>query len=411
MGESPEATAKGPSGAESTRAIGAIVLAQLLAVSLWFSANGAADNLTAAWAMPPSGIGVLTNAVQAGFIAGTLLLALSGLADRFAASRIFTVCACAGAAFNGAFALGSHGLASALPLRFAVGLCLAGVYPLGMKLVVSWAPTRAGAALSMLVGMLTLGTALPHGIRAVGADWPWQAVVGASSLLALVGAALVARLGDGPHLRLGSAAPVRVGAVFEALQVPAYRSAALAYFGHMWELYAFWTLVPALVAIAGLAAPGDSAVPAWSFLIVGIGMPACLAGGWASQRFGSARVAAVALAMSAACCALFLSSITMGRWAAAGLMMVWGAAVVADSPHFSALSAKACAPGIVGSALALQNAVGFAITMVSIQLGTSQVTTQGAAIAWWLLPGPVIGLLSLAPLWRMAPPRAIDRPA
>ena len=409
----PSRAASGPStpAAGSRRAVGVIVLAQLLAVSLWFSANGAADNLAADWKMPPSGIGWLTNAVQAGFIVGTLLLALTGLADRFPASRIFTVCACAGAAFNGVFALGSHGLVSALPLRFAVGLCLAGVYPLGMKLVMSWAPERAGAALSLLVGMLTLGTALPHGIRAVGAHWSWQAVVGASSVLALIGAAGVARLGDGPHLRRGGAAPARMGAVFEALRVPAYRSAALGYFGHMWELYAFWTLVPALVLIAGLASPRGSSLPAWSFVIVGIGMPACLAGGWASQRLGSARVAAVALALSAMCCALFPLGVTMGPWAAAGLLMVWGAAVVADSPHFSALSAKACAPGIVGSALALQNAVGFAITMVSIQLGTAQVATQGAAIAWWLLPGPAIGLLALGPLWRTSPHRTIDRQA
>ncbi|MDE2369876.1 MAG: MFS transporter [Burkholderiales bacterium] len=390
---------------DARRAIGIIVAAQLLAVSLWFSANGAADNLSAAWALRPADFGWLTNAVQAGFIVGTLVLSLSGLADRFAASRIFTVCACAGAAFNGAFAFGSHGLATALPLRFAVGLCMAGVYPLGMKLVVSWAPERAGAALSLLVGMLTLGTALPHGIRAVGADWPWRAVVGASSLLALVGAALVARLGDGPHLRQGDAEPASLGAVLEALRVPAYRRAAMAYFGHMWELYAFWTLVPTLVVLAGRATPHAAALSAWAFIVVGVGMPACIAGGWASQRLGSARVAGFALAASALCCALFPASLAWSRWAATGLLVLWGAAVVADSPHFSALSARACGPRIVGSALALQNAVGFAITMVSIQLGTSHVATQGAAIAWWLLPGPLIGLIALAPLWRGLPAR------
>lgn len=392
------------------RAIGVIALAQLLAVSMWFSANGAADNLSLAWALHPADLGWLTNAVQAGFIAGTLVLSLAGLADRYPASRIFTVCACAGAAFNGLFALGAHGLGTALPLRFAVGLCLAGVYPLGMKLVVSWAPERAGAALSLLVGMLTLGTALPHGIRAAGAQWPWQAVVGASSVLALVGAILVGRLGDGPHLRLGHAAPARMGAVLEALRVPAYRSAALGYFGHMWELYAFWTLVPTLVVLGGVAAPGGSELPLWAFAVVGVGLPACIAGGWASQRLGSARVAAMALTVSALCCALFPLSLTWGRWAAICLLLLWGAAVVADSPHFSALSAKACEPRIVGSALALQNAVGFAITIVSIQFGAAQLSTQGAAIAWWLLPGPVIGLIAMAPLWRKSPCSASSPP-
>jgi len=392
------------------RAIGVIVLAQLLAVSLWFSANGAADDLALAWALQPADLGWLTSAVQAGFIAGTLVLSLTGLADRYPASRIFTVCACAGAGFNGLFALGAHGLGTALPLRFAVGLCLAGIYPLGMKLVVSWAPERAGAALSLLVGMLTLGTALPHGIRAAGAQWPWQAVVGASSVLALVGAMLVGRLGDGPHLRLGHAAPARMGAVLEALRVPAYRSAALGYFGHMWELYAFWTLVPTFVVLGGVVAPGGSELPMWAFAVVGVGLPACIAGGWASQRLGSARVAALALTASALCCALFPLSVMWGRWAATGLLLLWGAAVVADSPHFSALSAKACEPRIVGSALALQNAVGFAITMVSIQLGTAQVSKQGASIAWWLLPGPVIGLMAMAPLWRRAPGSASSPP-
>ena len=392
------------------RAIGVIVLAQLLAVSLWFSANGAADDLALAWALQPADLGWLTNAVQAGFIAGTLVLSLTGLADRYPASRIFAVCACAGAGFNGLFALGAHGLGTALPSRFAVGLCLAGIYPLGMKLVVSWAPERAGAALSLLVGMLTLGTALPHGIRAAGAQWPWQAVVGASSVLALVGAILVGRLGDGPHLRLGHTAPARMGAVLEALRVPAYRSAAMGYFGHMWELYAFWTLVPTFVVLGGVVAPGGSELPMWAFAVVGVGLPACIAGGWASQRLGSARVAALALTASALCCALFPLSVMWGRWAATGLLLLWGAAVVADSPHFSALSAKACEPRIVGSALALQNAVGFAITMVSIQLGTAQVRKQGAAIAWWLLPGPVIGLMAMAPLWRRSPGSASSPP-
>ena len=392
------------------RAIGVIVLAQLLAVSLWFSANGTADDLALAWALQPADLGWLTNAVQAGFIAGTLVLSLTGLADRYPASRIFAVCACAGAGFNGLFALGAHGLGTALPLRFAVGLCLAGIYPLGMKLVVSWAPERAGAALSLLVGMLTLGTALPHGIRAAGAQWPWQAVVGASSVLALVGAILVGRLGDGPHLRLGHTAPARMGAVLEALRVPAYRSAAMGYFGHMWELYAFWTLVPTFVVLGGVVAPGGSELPMWAFAVVGVGLPACIAGGWASQRLGSARVAALALTASALCCALFPLSVMWGRWAATGLLLLWGAAVVADSPHFSALSAKACEPRIVGSALALQNAVGFAITMVSIQLGTAQVRKQGAAIAWWLLPGPVIGLMAMAPLWRRSPGSASSPP-
>ena len=378
-----------------------IVIAQLFGTSLWFSANSAADDLIRAWGIVPADIGTLTNAVQLGFILGTLTFAVSGLADRFAASRIFAVCAVLGALCNAAFALLADGMSTAVPLRFAVGFCLAGVYPLGMKLVVSWVPERAGAALAQLVGMLTLGTALPHGIRLAGAGWSWQATILISSGLALLAAAMIARLGDGPHLkRRHGAPPLRLGRVFYAFSVREFRASALGYFGHQWELYAFWTLTPALVILSGLAAPGSRALSGVAFAIIGIGALGCLFGGWWSQRIGSARVAATALAVSALCCALFPFTTDWPIWLKGALLLLWGASVVADSPHFSALSAKACPPEIVGSALAFQNSIGFAITMLSIQLGTAWIGNWGMSIAWLLLPGPLLGLLGLYPLWR-----------
>ena len=283
-----------------------IVLAQLFGTSLWFSANSAADDLIHTWGITPAAIGTLTNAVQLGFILGTLSFAVSGLADRFAASRIFAVCALLGALCNAAFALFATDLASGIPLRFAVGLCLAGVYPLGMKLVVSWVPERAGAALAQLVGMLTLGTALPHGIRLAGAGWSWQATILVSSALALIAAALIFRLGDGPHLkRRHDAPPLRLGRVFYAFSRREFRASALGYFGHQWELYAFWTLVPSLLVVSGLAAAQTAALSGLSFAIIAIGALGCVLGGWWSQRTGSARVAATALGLSALCCALF----------------------------------------------------------------------------------------------------------
>jgi len=379
-----------------------IVIAQLFGTSLWFSANAAAGALMRDWGIGSAELGQLTNAVQLGFIIGTLSFALSGLADRFAASRIFAVCAVIGALANAGFALFAEGMSSGLALRFAVGFSLAGVYPLGMKLVVSWVPERAGHALAQLVGMLTLGTALPQAVRFAGSDWPWQAVLLSASVLAVIAALMIFALGDGPHLkRRHDAPPLRLGRVLMAFRIPTFRASALAYFGHQWELYAMWTLVPLFVAGSSLAGLGP--VAGLSFAIIGIGALGCVLGGFVSRRTGSAPVAATALAISALCCALYPLMSNAAPAVVLALMLLWGASVVADSPHFSALSAKACPPEIVGSALALQNALGFAVTMISIAWGTAVVDSWGAKVAWLLLPGPVLGLLALKPLLMRRP--------
>lgn len=385
--------------------VATIAVAQLMGTSLWFSANGAADDLRRAWGVGVTDIGTLTSAVQIGFILGTLGFALSGLADRFPASKIFAVCALLGAAFNAGFAWLASGIASGAVFRFCVGICLAGIYPIGMKLVVSWSPQRTGSALAYLVGMLTLGTALPHALRAIGGTWKWQYVIASSSVLAVLAAVLIFALGDGPHLALRKHSQGSMKGVFGAFASPAFRAAALGYFGHMWEVYTFWTIVPLLIVRTALnAGLQGTSVSGLAFAIIAAGAVGSVAGGVLSHKVGSRAVAATALATSGLCCLIFASG---WQWfAPVGLLvlfLVWGAAVVADSPQFSALSARACPADLVGGALAIQISIGFAITVVSIALITTLFTRMGTGVAWLLLPGPVLGLLGFYPELRIAP--------
>lgn len=386
------------------RAVGLIVLAQWLGTSLWFSPNSAADDLMAAWQIGSAQFAWLIAATQSGFIVGTLWLAYSGWADRYSASRIFAIACIAGAGINAGFSGAWTGFESGLLFRFAVGVCLAGIYPLGMKMIVGWVGTKSGSALGLLVGMLTLGTALPHGIRALGANLPWQAVIQASSVLAVLGAALVYFLGDGPHLNKSAGHRNNsLGRAFGVFKIPDFRAAALGYFGHMWELYAFWAVLPWLAAQLLLDARQlypdlSGSVAAVSFLGIAAGFLGCILGGRLSHKIDSIYVAAFALMASGLMCLIYP---LLGQdWVLLRLvvLLVWGFFVVADSPQFSAISARSCPPEWVGSALAIQNSIGFFITIISITLMLSVIEALGSPALWLLLPGPVLGLMGLWPL-------------
>jgi MFS family permease len=370
-----------------SRPLAVIVLAQLFGTSLWFSGNAAAADLAAEWS--PFLRGLLLTSVQIGFIAGTLAIAISGLADAFPASRIFAVASLVGAGANAAFALIGNDLTTFLLFRLLTGIALAGIYPLGMKLVVTWEPHRAGAALGWLVGALTLGTASPHLVRGLGQAWPWQNVVLMSSALALAGGGLILMLGDGPAKppRL----PPQWGAVLGVFRLSQFRSPALGYFGHMWELYAFWYLAPELVKSTPTGLHSSIA----SFAVIAAGAVGCIGGGMLTRRFGSRPVAQVSLIISGSLCVLFPLLDIVHPIVRYALLLIWGVAVVADSPQFSAMSAAACPKPAVGAALAVQNGIGFLITVAAIQLVAWQWPVLGSKTVWLLAPGPWLGLVGM----------------
>ncbi|TYB33150.1 MAG: MFS transporter, partial [Flexistipes sinusarabici] len=223
-----------------------IVIAQLFGTPLWFSINGIWISLSNDLGVSESTLGLFTLMVQAGFITGTLCIAVTGFADQFKASRIFTVASVLGAIVNAGFVFTAGSIHLSLILRFLTGICLAGIYPIGMKLVVSWAPKHTGSALSWLLGMLTLGTALPHLMRGATFNLVWQWPLLISSALALLGGILILVLGDGPHLP-DSIQKAHLFEGLSALKFPEFRAIAGGYFGHCWELYAFWVLTPLLV--------------------------------------------------------------------------------------------------------------------------------------------------------------------
>ena len=389
------------------RILPVIVLSQFAGTSLWFAVNAVMPDLQQAWGLPASALGTLTSAVQLGFVAGTLVFALLMLADRFAPPKVFLACCVAAAACNAAMLLADGSLATLLALRFGVGFLLAGIYPVGMKIAASWYRQGLGAVMGVLIGALVLGTALPHGLRALAGDggtpWlaagglpPWQAVVLAVSLLAVLGGIATAWLVPA-HRAATHGAPVTPKALGLIWSDPRVRASVFGYFGHMWELYAMIVLVPVIMATR-LAGPAVSAASFWA---IAAGFAGCVGGGLLVRRLGSARVAQLQLATSGACCLAAPLMLAAPLPLFIAWMLLWGATVSGDSPQFSTLTAQNAPQAVVGSVLTFSNCIGFAISVVSIELfvRAAQLWPLGTVLPW-LAVGPLLGLWMLRPLLR-----------
>jgi MFS family permease len=319
------------------------------------------------------------------------------------------VCSLLGALANGAIALAQGHYGTLLALRFAVGFLLAGIYPVGMKIAASWYREGLGAALGVLIGALVLGTALPHGLRAIAGDdaaglfafgglAAWQSVVLGVSLLAALGGVATAWLVPEPAqaARAARITPAALALIWRDWRV---RASVFGYFGHMWELYAVLVLMPAILAtrLAG------TAVSAASFWAVGAGAVGCIAGGFVARRAGSAAVAQWQLAASGLCClaAPWMLQAPLPLFMA--WLLFWGATVAGDSPQFSALTARNAPPAVVGSVLTFTNCIGFAISVVTIEAFVWAVARWPMAqVLPWLGLGPALGLWALRPLVRDA---------
>ena len=376
-------------------------LAELLALSLWFSASAVLPALTREWGLTPGGAAGLTVAVQAGFIVGTLLSALTNLPDVFSARTVMKVGIVLGVVTNAALALWVSSLWPALILRFATGVCLAGAYPPAMKIMSTWFREGRGLAIGILVGALTVGSATPHLVRGVTA-LPWRETLLVASALAVAGAIVVQLwVTDGPYRFPSARFDIRMAAAVFGERAP--RLACFGYLGHMWELYAMWAWIAPFLA-ASLEARGGGSyaglnASAATFVVIALGALGCWAGGLASDRLGRTTSTMIAMALSGACAATI--GFTFGGPPLLTLLVaiVWGITIIADSAQFSTAITELSPPAYVGTALTTQTCVGFALTMISIWLIPPMAARAGWRWAFATLTiGPALGVLAMARL-------------
>ncbi len=374
-----------------------IVMAQFCCTSLWFAGNAVMTDLVMNFDLSKNALGHLTSAVQFGFITGTLIFALLTIADRFSPSYVFLICALLGGLFNLGTVWEQNTLISLLSLRFMTGFCLAGIYPVGMKIAADYFQKGLGKSLGFLVGALVLGTAFPHLLKGLTMTLPWKAVLQITSSLAVMGGLLIAIfVPNGPYRKPSQ--KINLSASFKVFKNPDFRGAAFGYFGHMWELYAFWAFIPVILKTYISMHDGIQInIPVWSFIIIGIGGLSCVLGGYLSEHKGIKVVAISSLLMSGLCCVLSPFIFMLGlKWCFLIFLIFWGMVVIADSPLFSTLVAQNAPPEYKGTALTIVTCIGFAITIISIQLLNYLTEVWQATYLYLVLAaGPLFGLIML----------------
>ncbi|MFD2147687.1 MFS transporter [Mucilaginibacter antarcticus] len=364
---------------------------------MWFAGNAIMGDIARQLHLDAGYLAHLTSAVQLGFISGTLLFAILSVADRFSPVKVFFCCAMIAAAINLGASINDNTATTLLIFRFATGFFLAGIYPVGMKIASDHYQQGLGRSLGFLVGALVLGTAFPHLLKSMTAALPWRYVIYATSALAVIGGiAMLVLVPDGPGHAKGQ--QLNVANFLHGFRNSKFRAAAFGYFGHMWEVYAFWAFIPLMIGTYQAQHQIiDLNVPLWSFAIIASGSLSCALGGVLSQRFGAKPVATIALFISCLCCLMSpLFLVCNMQWAFIVFIFIWGMAVAADSPLFSTLIAQNAPVASRGSSLTIVNSIGFAITIISIQFINALRTPANAYYIYMLLAiGPVLGLLVL----------------
>jgi MFS family permease len=349
----------------SKKVLPVIVLSQFAGTSLWFVGNAILPELKESLHLSQYAISLVTSAVMLGFVAGTLVFGILSLADRFSPVKLFFISSLMGAITNAAVIwLASDGN-SLFILRFLTGFFIAGIYPVGMKIAADWYEKGLGKALGFLLGALVLGTAFPHLLKNRDFELPWKSVLYFTSMFAAAGGLLMLFfVGDGPHRKKAEA--FQWNAFAEIFQSKKWRQAAFGYFGHMWELYTYWGFLPAILALYAEKNNQPLNIPLLSFLIIGCGSISCITGGYLSLKFGSAKVATTALLVSGICCFISPFIYNLPLFAFLAILFIWGLAVIPDSPQFSTLVANYAPNHLKGTALKIYNAIGFAISTISL---------------------------------------------